>query len=311
MASLKRPSECPQCHGNGLRKKVVTHTAPNYEGYICVECIQDSEVAVYPQAFIVYRPRRNKNMCRDCGAERGSKEFVDGRNQCVECRNKYNAQYNQENKVEIREHHRGYYQENKERIRARTNAYWQSTPGRFMSDLFHRTKKSAKKRIGGAERGLDFTLVRDDLTNLYESQEGLCAITGLPMEHKWSSLYSISIDRIDSDGDYILGNVQLVCKGVNYLKNTHLDLETREFFSDFFKTHFISEFCVRSKCQGCGTVDSCHIQKDCPFCDGKGQRTVLNGSAFYDWLQANGIQQAAVEQRREPELLEFGGQKRP
>lgn len=68
------------------------------------------------------------------------------------------------------------------------------------------------------------------LENLIEAQEGLCAITGLPLqfdeEHSDGEL-KCSLDRIDSNGDYEDGNLQVVCQFVNRWKGSSNDLEFR------------------------------------------------------------------------------------
>jgi len=65
------------------------------------------------------------------------------------------------------------------------------------------------------------------LKNLWESQKGLCALTGLKMEHsinKGKLFNNISIDRINSFNGYTENNVQLVCSVVNRMKS-NLSLE--------------------------------------------------------------------------------------
>jgi hypothetical protein len=62
---------------------------------------------------------------------------------------------------------------------------------------------------------------------LIEAQEGLCAITDLPLqfdgEHTDIELLC-SLDRIDSDGDYEDGSLQVVCRFVNRWKGSDKDL---------------------------------------------------------------------------------------
>lgn len=59
------------------------------------------------------------------------------------------------------------------------------------------------------------------LYELYQKQQGKCAISGLPMTYYVGSgrnHYNISIDRIDSTKGYTKDNVQLVCAQVNMMK---------------------------------------------------------------------------------------------
>jgi hypothetical protein len=63
--------------------------------------------------------------------------------------------------------------------------------------------------------------------NLYEQQQGLCAITGIKMTHTKIPRhpYNISIDRIDNDRGYEIGNVRLLCLYINdILSNRGLEV---------------------------------------------------------------------------------------
>lgn len=69
---------------------------------------------------------------------------------------------------------------------------------------------------------------------LIDDQEGLCAITGLPLqyygEHDDIQLVC-SLDRIDSAGHYEAGNLQVVCRFVNRWKGDQSDSEFRRLMS--------------------------------------------------------------------------------
>lgn len=74
------------------------------------------------------------------------------------------------------------------------------------------------------------------LKKLFDKQAGLCAITGIPMVmnraraskvHK--TPFYASVDRIDNSVGYIRGNVQFVCLGINYLRNSFSIEKTKEF----------------------------------------------------------------------------------
>jgi hypothetical protein len=85
-------------------------------------------------------------------------------------------------------------------------------------------KSRAKKR------DLEMNITKDHLMALWESQAGRCAISDKVMAHVASQMNTVSIDRIDSDKGYIVGNIQLVCKAVNYAKNTWGNDAVRHFF---------------------------------------------------------------------------------
>jgi len=76
--------------------------------------------------------------------------------------------------------------------------------------------------------GFDIDLVY--LLQVYDRQEGRCAITGVEMTYlagKGRVLTNISIDRIDSSRGYVRNNVQLVCDIANRMKQelTHNELK--------------------------------------------------------------------------------------
>jgi hypothetical protein len=62
----------------------------------------------------------------------------------------------------------------------------------------------------------------DALELLWNTQQGLCALTGWPMTMelaKGSVPTNCSIDRVDSGLGYTVGNVQLVCRAANVAKS--------------------------------------------------------------------------------------------
>jgi hypothetical protein len=57
---------------------------------------------------------------------------------------------------------------------------------------------------------------------LFEKQKGVCALTGLPLQHHddfEDSALRCSLDRIDSNGHYEVNNLQVVCQFANLWKN--------------------------------------------------------------------------------------------
>ena len=206
MAGLKKPVNC-KCGSKLL------HREYNPERWVCDNC------------SAIVRSRQKKpdaNSCRECDTLRGSKPFKKGKNLCMGCYNELMRKYNHDNRERILQQKKDYYAKNKERIRERSNSYWQGSPETFISDLFRKTKKTAKRRIGAKkDRNLVVEIDRDFLIRMYHDQDGKCALSKLPMEHKWHNLCSISVDRIDSGLGYIRGNVQLVCKWANLAKGSH------------------------------------------------------------------------------------------
>lgn len=68
------------------------------------------------------------------------------------------------------------------------------------------------------------TVTLDDLNSQWIAQDGLCALTKLPLDFgsgTKSSSGTASLDRIDSSNGYVVGNIQWVHKDVNIMKNKY------------------------------------------------------------------------------------------
>ncbi len=90
------------------------------------------------------------------------------------------------------------------------NNNWKGV-GDVGSTYFSRIKK------GAIRRGHEITITLTEISELYDKQEGKCALTGLPISIKRVG-GDASLDRIDSSKGYIKGNVQWVDKRVNNMK---------------------------------------------------------------------------------------------
>jgi len=92
---------------------------------------------------------------------------------------------------------------------------YKEIPYGWFSKYFERNTKRAGKRFG------DITI--EQVHELWISQDKKCALTGLPIDWiKREDGVSCSIDRISSDGEYTIDNIQLVHKDINLMKN-HFD----------------------------------------------------------------------------------------
>ncbi len=90
--------------------------------------------------------------------------------------------------------------------------------------VFNKIKLQAK------ERNLSFKISMEYVGDLFESQEGRCALTGKTLtlkKHTTDTSQTASLDRKDSRKGYIRGNLQWVHKDINRLK------------SDLHETRFI------------------------------------------------------------------------
>lgn len=84
--------------------------------------------------------------------------------------------------------------------------------------VYHRIKSRNKYRKSGT---LKFALSKKYLWELFEAQQRKCALSGIPLDWEVASL-----DRIDSNKEYIQSNVQWVHKDINKMK---FDLEQKYF----------------------------------------------------------------------------------
>jgi len=133
----------------------------------------------------------------------------------------------------LREKYRGYYKEryaDDAEFRAKENAR-----NRKINKQYHKSGRRKAKRelsirhflsakMGNIRKTVkkynhDFNINLDYLCELWDKQDGKCALTKVPMTHKYHCPYSVSPDRKDSEKGYIKGNIQLVCKAINLAKN--------------------------------------------------------------------------------------------
>ena len=78
------------------------------------------------------------------------------------------------------------------------------------------------------KQGVDYELTTEDLIDLWEIQDGRCALSGVLMTHQRDGTYgdrkqkefNASIDRINPNGPYVRENVQIVAARVNTMKHT-------------------------------------------------------------------------------------------
>lgn len=92
-----------------------------------------------------------------------------------------------------------------------------------ISYLWKRTKDSARSRKSNI-RNIKFELTKDDMWNQFIKQDKKCALTGIELiivplrRQNKDNRTTASIDRIDSNGDYTVDNIQWVHKDLNTMK---------------------------------------------------------------------------------------------
>lgn len=102
-----------------------------------------------------------------------------------------------------------------------------STHRKMRSLLSFRIGNAKASRKTRRKKGLSYPevyLTVEELLDLLEKQGGKCALSGLTITHSLDDPYTnASIDRINCDGDYEIGNVRIVCNAVNLMRRRMSD----------------------------------------------------------------------------------------
>jgi len=93
---------------------------------------------------------------------------------------------------------------------------------RNMTEVGYKANLWQNLRSNAARRNIPVHIEKSDIQRLYDTQRGLCSVTGLPMQfsavEKGKNSYAVSVDRIDNTRGYSLDNIRLVCARVNLMK---------------------------------------------------------------------------------------------
>jgi len=129
--------------------------------------------------------------CDACGETKDRSSFSNGRKTCVSCKQK-----------QFEKRASGSYE-------------------KFCRALHSGAKYSHKKRA--ALSGKAFTLTAEEVIELWEQQNGRCALSGTVLTHHRDGSghkeHNASLDRKDPSIGYTIKNVQLVCYRVNIMKH--------------------------------------------------------------------------------------------
>lgn len=154
-------------------------------------------------------------ICTICSQEKEETEFLRDksakggfRNQCKSC---------------LRERNKNDWDKRKESYNRAMRKYRSTNKGAIMTSL-----TAAKGRAN--KQGLPFDIDLEYVTNLFDEQKGLCAITGELMIPK-SGRTSPSLDKIDPSLGYVKGNVQWLTWRANCVKQDMTMEELRSFCS--------------------------------------------------------------------------------
>lgn len=90
------------------------------------------------------------------------------------------------------------------------------SPARWLKHLLKSTRGRAKHPVE-----IDVAYLR----NLWQEQDGKCAVSGLSLEFTANNVCAASIDRRDCSLGYVPGNVVLTCQWVNLGRNSRCSVE--------------------------------------------------------------------------------------
>lgn len=92
-------------------------------------------------------------------------------------------------------------------------------PYKFLALIFTQLKSSRKKK----RPDLKWNITLDDVIDVWDEQEGRCALSGVLMTHakdgQGKKELNASLDRILPHEGYVVGNIQLVTHRVNIMKH--------------------------------------------------------------------------------------------
>ena len=93
------------------------------------------------------------------------------------------------------------------------------------------------KRTTCRRNAIRFEIEAEDVVGLFDTQGGLCALTGRQLlwgASGWPA-DALSIDRIDQSGGYVTGNIRLVTYQANFARNKFSDADLLRFCSDVIR----------------------------------------------------------------------------
>jgi hypothetical protein len=96
-----------------------------------------------------------------------------------------------------------------------------ASPENYLKGVLASNRTSHKRRT---LMDMDYSITIEDLVDLWEKQEGQCALSNVFMTHhkdgSGTKEYNASIDRINGNKGYTPDNIQLVCYRINMMKST-------------------------------------------------------------------------------------------
>lgn len=175
---------------------------------------------------------RLSNICKDCANQnRYNKEWKDGKLRCHCCN-----EFLDTSCFSIDNSRSELYLRNQYRYICKKYDYQRTVNRRNSLSDSDKLIKLLRERCLNAKlraksKNIYFDITKEDLLNLWDKQNGKCALTGLDMtydRYKGRIYTNVSVDRIDSSKGYTKDNIQLVCMAANQAKSDLTDEELYE-----------------------------------------------------------------------------------
>lgn len=173
--------------------------------------------------------------CIKCNIQKPLDEFYKQRRTknghrpiCKICESLRKKQYYLDNKEEILQQQKDYYEENKEAVLLKSKIDRETFFERdYKLNMIHRARQRAKKK------NIEFSITEEDIII-----PEYCPALGIKLEIqkglKVARKSSPSLDRIDVSKGYIPGNIQVISKLANTMKNA-ATLEELQLFSKWLQ----------------------------------------------------------------------------
>lgn len=134
--------------------------------------------------------------CLKCKIEKNISLFYKNQNTCKQCHIEYVNKYKKSNFEKVKKWKRKYYIEHRSEL----------------NDLQKRFKQWHR---GAIRRNIAWDISIEDVLKL----PMICFYTGQNLTFEPLSDNTVSLDRLDSTGGYVEGNIVLCCANVNMMKN--------------------------------------------------------------------------------------------
>jgi len=161
-------------------------------------------------------------VCKACLTEKSIFDFgVNGKHnggrksKCKLCLATYLRELRLANVEKARKRDRDWAHKNRDKIRIKN--------GKRYENISLEKKIRFLLKTAASRKNIRFDLTEEDLMSLWEKQNGICPYTNLPLTPRGNQINTVSLDRIDSNGDYEPNNVQLVCVAINRMKLDHTE----------------------------------------------------------------------------------------